>query len=165
MNFTPASLLIGVANAPQSPDQQLLDIDQTLFIQLGLFVVLALLMNQLLWKPYLRVRAERVSRGQGYRDEAARMEKDAETRLVRVDKELAEARRQGSGELALARAEAQAREQTLIAEAQASAQVALADARAKLDAALAGQRATLESRASSLGREAAERVLGRPVVS
>ena len=81
-----------------------------------------LVLGRFLWKPYLRVRTERVARVEGYREEAVKLEADAQQRLARADAALAEARRVGAGERAVARAEAHAREQTLLAEANAAAQ-------------------------------------------
>src|SRR5262245_8654702 len=92
------SLAEATGSAPQSPDQQLLDIDGTFFVMLGIFLLTMFVLNQLLWKPYLRVRGERVARVDGYRDEAKRLEGEAASRLQRVEAELADARRAGSAE-------------------------------------------------------------------
>jgi F0F1-type ATP synthase membrane subunit b/b' len=151
--------------APQSSEPQVLDVDGTAWLMFGLFLLVAFILTQWLWKPYLRVREERVSRVDGFRSEAERLEKEATTRLARVEAQLAEARRAGSAERARTRAEAQAHEARLSAEAQAAAQRALAEARAKVEAALGAERGRLQERAGKLGREITERVLGRPVVS
>jgi F0F1-type ATP synthase membrane subunit b/b' len=151
--------------APQSPEPQVLDVDGTAWLMFGLFLLATFILTQWLWKPYIRVREERVSRVDGFRSEAERLEKEASSRLQRVEAQLAEARRAGSAERARSRAEAQSAEARLSAEAQAAAQRALADARTKVDAALATERARLQERASKLGREITERVLGRQVVS
>lgn len=153
------------AKAPEAAEQQLLDVDGTLFINLGLFLVAMFLLTQLLWKPYLRVRAERTSRIEGEKENAKRLEGEAAARLGRVDAELAEARRAGSNERARVRSEAQRREQEVLARAQAAAQKTLADGRARVEAAMTAERATLAKRAEALGREAAEKVLGRQVIS
>jgi F-type H+-transporting ATPase subunit b len=158
--------LISLAQAaPQAPEPQLLDIDRTVFLQLGLFFLTAFLLTRLLWRPYLKVRSERVSRVEGFREEASRLETEASARLARVEAQLAEARRTGSAERARARAEAQTREAEIVARAQAEAQRALAGERSKVEAAMAAERARLDQRAATLGREIAERVLGRPVAS
>jgi len=141
----------------------LIDVDGTVLVQLGLFLLLAFVLTKLLWKPYLRVRAERVSRVDGYRKDAARMEVDAAARLARAEAELGEARRVGSGDRAVARAEAQAREQTLLAEANAEAQRTLGDARKKLDTMVTTQRARLDADARGIAVQAARRILGREV--
>lgn len=157
------SQLILLASAPESHEPQLIDLDQTIFIQLGIFLLLVLVLWRLLWKPYLRVRGERVTRVEGYREEAIRLDADARERLARAEAALAEARRVGSGERTVARAEAQAREQTLLAEANAAAQRALGEARDRLKVSVAAERAKLEARANELAREAAGKILGREV--
>lgn len=147
--------------APRAAEQQTLDIDGTVFVSLGLFLILFGLLSHFLWKPYLRVRHERTHRVDGYREEATRMEADAQARLARIEAELTETRRQLSGELSVARAEARAREQTMLAQANAEAQATLEDARRRLEAAMAAERARLSTLAGELGRQAASRVLGR----
>jgi F-type H+-transporting ATPase subunit b len=163
--MTIVTLIAETVSAPHAHSPQLMDVDGTLFIQLGLFVVAAVIMTKLLWKPYLRVRGERVSRVEGYRKDAVRMESEAAARLARAETELAEVRRVGSGERAVARAEAQAREQTLIASAQAEATRALKAARLSLDATVAGERVRLEASARETATRVARRILGREVAS
>lgn len=166
MPFTSSlPLLLETTAAARSHAPQLIDIDGTVFVQLGLFLVLAVILNQFLWKPYLRVRHERVTRVDGYRKDAARMEVDAAERLSRVEARMAEARRVGSGERARARAEAQAHEQKLVADAQAAAQRTLKAAGGRLDAMVAAERVRLQAGATDIAREAATRILGRQVTA
>jgi F-type H+-transporting ATPase subunit b len=151
--------------APESHEPQLIDIDGTVFVQFGIFVVLALVLWRFMWRPYLRVRGERVSRVEGYREEATKMDADAQQRLTRAELALAEARRAGAGERTVARAEAQAREQTVLAEANAAANRTLADARKRLEGTLAGERAKLNAQAGDVAMAAARKILGREVAS
>ena len=151
--------------APESHEPQLIDIDGTVFVQFGIFVVLALILWRFMWRPYLRVRGERVSRVEGYREEATKMDADAQQRLARAESALAEARRAGAGERNVARAEAHTREQTLLAEANAAANRTLADARVRLDGTLAGERAKLHAQAADVAMAAARKILGREVAS
>ena len=87
-----SALALLLTAAPEAHEPQLIDVDHTIFVQLGIFLVLFLILSKFLWKPYLRVRTERVARVEGYREEAARLEADAEQRLARADVQLAEAR-------------------------------------------------------------------------
>jgi F-type H+-transporting ATPase subunit b len=151
--------------APRSAEAQLLDIDGTVFVMLGLFLVLLLILWQFLWKPYLRVRDERVARVEGARDKAVQLEADAAARLTRIETALTEARRNGNAEIAKLRLEAQAREQQIIAEAQDAARKMMLEARAKLDAALAAEKANLQMHTNLLGRQIAEKALGRRLAS
>jgi F-type H+-transporting ATPase subunit b len=158
-----SALALLLQAAPQSHEPQLIDIDATLFIQLGIFLLALVVLSRFLWKPYMRVRTERVARVEGYREEAARLDNDAQQRLARADAALAEARRVGAGERAVARSEAHAREQTLLAEATAAAQRTLADARARLNATVEAERKKLSADSSQVAVEAARKILGREV--
>jgi F-type H+-transporting ATPase subunit b len=151
--------------APRSAESQLLDIDATVFLMLGIFLVLLLILWQFLWKPYLRVRDERVARVEGAREAAAKMDADAAARVVRIETALAEAKRGGNAETAKLRQTAQAREQQIIAEAQEMARKMMAEARAKLDAAIATEKANLQKQTNLLAREIAEKTLGRRLAS
>jgi F-type H+-transporting ATPase subunit b len=158
-----SALLTLAAEAPQSHEPQLIDLDGTAFIQLGLFLLLMAVLRQFLWKPYLKVRGERTMRVDGYREEATRLEAEAAARLAKAEAALAEARRVGAGERAEARAVAQKRENELLAAANASAQKTLADARARVNATLQAERTKLQQTASEVGLQAARKILGREV--
>lgn len=162
--MTPASLTTLLsATANQAAESQLLDVDGTVLVMLGLFLVMLAVLTPVLWKPYLKIRSERNTRVDGFRAEAEKMALTAQAQFDKVEKELAATRREGAGVLAIARAEAHAREQTVLAEAHAKARAALTDAKTKLDAALNAQKANLQQRAEELGREAATKVMGRSV--
>jgi F-type H+-transporting ATPase subunit b len=155
----------GAGIAPRSAEAQLLDLDGTVFVMLGLFLVLLLILWQFLWKPYLRVRDERISRVDGAREEAAKLDGEAGTRLARIETSLAEARRSGNTEMAKLRQEAQAREQQIIAEAQTVAHAMLAEARAKIETTLVAEKANLQTQTNLLAHEIAEKTLGRRLAS
>jgi F-type H+-transporting ATPase subunit b len=166
VNHLPLSLLDAAASAaPRSSEAQLLDIDGTVFVMLGIFLVLLGILWLLLWKPYLRVRDERVARVEGAREKAAQLETEAAARLQRIETGLAEARRAGEVEAAKLRLEAQAREQQITAEAHEAARKMMAEARTKLDETVATERATLEQQTALLAREIAEKALGRRLAS
>ena len=156
-----SALLVLASPALTSHEPQLIDLDSTIFIQLGIFLLLTLVLWRLLWRPYLRVRGERVTRVEGYRQEAAALEANAADRLNKAEGALAAARKLGAGERATARAEAQAREQVILADANAEAQKTLAAARARLDGTLATERAKLEAQTREVAQTAARRILGR----
>jgi F-type H+-transporting ATPase subunit b len=157
------ALVLVSVSAPQSHEPQLIDVDGTVFVQLGLFFLLMLVLRQLLWRPYLKVRGERTTRVEGYREQAAHLEAEAAARLAKAEAALAEARRVGAGERAEARAVAHAREQALLAEANAAAQKTLAEARARVSATLATEREKLQQTAAEVGLQVARKILGREV--
>jgi F0F1-type ATP synthase membrane subunit b/b' len=151
------------ARAPAAHEQQLLDIDGTALLQFGLFLLAMYVLTQLLWKPYLRIRAERGARVEGFKDEAKRMDADAAARFTKVEAQLGDARRVGSAERTRVRIAASVREQEIVSAASAREQQTLQEARARVEQAVAAERVNLASRAQRLGHEAAEKVLGRKI--
>jgi F-type H+-transporting ATPase subunit b len=158
-----SSLIFLLSTAPTSHEPQLIDIDKTVFVQLGIFLLLTIVLYRLLWRPYLRVRGERVTRVEGYRQDVVKMDADTAERLAKAELALAAARRQGSGERANARAEAQTHEQAVLAAANAEAQKTLAAARVRLEATLQTERAKLDAQTRDVAKTAAQRILGREV--
>ncbi|MBN2574851.1 MAG: hypothetical protein JXP73_09830 [Deltaproteobacteria bacterium] len=164
----PLTTLLQVATAgaaPRSAEVQLLDLDATVFVIPAIFLVLLGVLWLLLWRPFLRVRDERVARTDGAREKAARLEAEAAARLLRVENALAEARRAGESETNKLRLEARAREQQIIAEAQAAARETMAEARTKLEATVAAEKAGLQRQTAALANEIAEKALGRRLAS
>lgn len=151
--------------APRSAEAQLLDVDGTVVIMLGLFLLLMLVLWQFLWKPYLAVRDERVARVEGTRKEASTLEAETQARMTQMEKDLSEARRSANAELAKLRLAAQAQEQQIVGDAQAAAQKSLAESLASLDTTLNTERANLQSHTATLAREMAEKTLGRRLAS
>ncbi len=158
-------LQAAAATAPRSHEAQLLDVDGTVLIMLGIFLLLLLLLWLVLWRPYLRVRDERVARVDGAREKAGQLDAEAAARLTRIEAQLAEARRSGDGETGRLRQEAQAREQQIIAEAQQAARAMMAEAKGRLDATVATEKAALEQQMASLAHDIAEKALGRSLAS
>jgi F-type H+-transporting ATPase subunit b len=156
-----SALVFLLQAAPVSHEPQLIDLDGTVLVQFGIFLLLALVLYQFLWKPYLRVRGERVTRVEGYRQDAVKMDADAAERLAKAEIALNAARREGTGERAKARAEAQTREAAVLAEANAEAQKTLAAARARLEETLKAERAKLDAQTREVAATAARRILGR----
>ena len=151
--------------APRSAEAQLLDIDGTVFVMLGIFLVLLLILWVFLWRPYLRVRDERVARVDGAREKAAQLDADSAARLARIETALAEARRNSNAETGKLRLQAQAREQQIVTEAQDAARKMIVEARAGIEAALATEKANLQKHTDLLGRQIAEKALGRRLAS
>ena len=156
-----SALVFLLSAAPVSHEPQLVDLDQTVFVQFGIFLLLVLVLWRFLWKPYLRVRGERVTRVEGYRQDAVKMDADAAERLAKAEIALNAARREGTGERAKARAEAQTREAAVLAEANAEAQKTLAAARARLEETVKAERAKLDAQTREVAATAARRILGR----
>jgi F-type H+-transporting ATPase subunit b len=110
----------------------LIDIDWTVLVQFGLFLLLLYVSNQLLFQPYLRLRERRKEGIDGARAEAERMTAQADAKLADYEKQLAAARSRANEEGRKVRAEAAAHEKEVTDKARAEAQKAIDEATAKM---------------------------------
>jgi F-type H+-transporting ATPase subunit b len=141
----------------------LIDIDSTVFIQFGLFLVLYWMANKWLFQPYLALRQRRKDGIEGARAEAERMSASADAKLVDYEKQLAIARAKGNEEGRKVRAAAAAHEKEVTDAARVAAQHALDAAHATLRGQTDAARAELMPQADAIGRQIASRLLGREV--
>jgi F-type H+-transporting ATPase subunit b len=125
------------------------------------FVLLVPPLNQLIFKPLLRVLDDRAERIGGERTRADRLGREADATLAHYEQVIREARdeaeRARRDQLECTRRETLA----AAAVARADAEQAAARARGALATALESARSALRSDARELAREAAARVLGR----
>src|SRR6478609_5809571 len=84
----------------------LIDIDGTVFVQFGLFLILLVVANKLLFQPYLQLRERRKAGIEGSRAEAERMTATADSKLADYEKQLGAARNRANEEGRKVRAEA-----------------------------------------------------------
>jgi F-type H+-transporting ATPase subunit b len=141
----------------------LIDIDLTVFVQFGLFLLLFWIANKLLFQPYLRLRELRKEKIDGARAEADRMNAQAEASLANYEKQLAAARSRANEEGRKVRAEAAAHEREVTDQARASAQKAIDEAAAKMRQETDAARLQLLPQANTLAKQIASKLLGREV--
>jgi F-type H+-transporting ATPase subunit b len=141
----------------------LIDIDLTVFVQFGLFLVLFWVSNKLLFQPYLQLRERRKQGIDGAREEADRMTASADAKLADYEKQLAGARNRANEEGRKLRAEAAAHEKDVTEKARAEAQKAIDEAAAKMRQETEAARLQLLPQANTLARQIASKLLGREV--
>jgi F-type H+-transporting ATPase subunit b len=153
------TILVTVAAA----EHPLIDIDLTVLVQLGLFVVLFVACNKLLFQPYLRLRERRRAGIEGARAEAETMSAQADSKLASYEKQLAAARSRAGDESRKIRAEAAAAEKKVTDDAKAAALSAINSAQAKVRSETEAARKELLAQADALSSKMATRLLGREV--
>src|SRR5262245_58840529 len=119
-----------LARAEEAPPP-LIDVDGTLFLQLGLFLMLWLVLSRVLFKPYLKMRDERDKSIDGARKDAHSMEEKARAITADYDAKFGRAKLRGVEQRARLTAEAAARERQVLGAARDEAGRAIGDARAK----------------------------------
>ena len=143
----------------------LIDLDGTLFVQLGLFLIMLLVLSRALFGPYLKMRADRDRGIAGARQEATAMADKARSIVEDYDKKLVEAKRRGGEERNKLRQEGVAHEREVVGHARAEVQSAIDAARKRIIADTTTGRASLSSEAGPLARKIVGKILGREVQS
>ena len=155
-------LVLAVAAAPVK-DPPLIDLDSTVFIQLVVFIITALILSRFLFKPFLAMRAARTQGIDGARDEAGRMDDQAKAQIVDYDARFAKAKVKANDERAKVRNEAAERERTITEAARKETESAIEGARQTLATEATSARADLAPRAQEIARTIAQKILGREV--
>ncbi len=141
----------------------LIDLDGTVFVQFGLFLLTMAVLYVLLFRPYLKVRDAREHHIDGARDEAKSMAERSATMEREVEAQIVKARQRGIEERNGLRAEGVAHEQRVLAEARAVAQKEIDGGRASAARDREAARAALLAESGAIGRKVAARILGREV--
>lgn len=134
-----------------------------LIVLVVFFAVLIWPANQLLWRPLLRVFDERRERIAGTRARAEKIASEAEDVLSAYQASVERARLGAESERAKILEAARREQGQVTADARRSAEAEVAAAREAVGAAFERARSDLQGAARELGREAAARVLGRPL--
>jgi len=153
----PAILVVATSEHP------LIDLDLTVVVQFGLFLVMLVVLNKVLFQPYLRLRDKRQAGIEGARVEADRMVAEADVKLAEYDRSVAAARDRATEEARKIRGEAAAHERELTGKARAHATAALEEAQGRVRTETEAARAQLLPQADALARQMASRLLGREV--
>lgn len=141
----------------------LIDIDLTVFVQFGLFLLLFVVANKLMFQPYLALRERRKAGIEGARAEAERMTAEADAKLADYEKTLQISRNRANDEARKVRAEAAALEKDTTERARAEAQKSVDQAVAKMRAETDAARLQLLPQANALAKQIASKLLGREV--
>jgi F-type H+-transporting ATPase subunit b len=139
------------------------DIDNTIFIQGALFLVLIFILEPLLFKPWLAARDRRAQRIGGALEEAALMREQATEKSVEYDARLRRANDEAMTLRSDRRKVAEAEEATLVTSARTEASEALDATKARIAADIEQARTELRDRVDSLASDVTKQVLGRAV--
>jgi F-type H+-transporting ATPase subunit b len=130
---------------------------------LALFAVLVWPLNAVLWRPLLRVLDERRERIEGTRARAQKIAAEAEDVLGNYQRAIEQARRVAEADRRELLDGTRQDQAQITGEARRAADAEVAAARARVAASVEQARAELQPAAADLAREAAARVLGRPL--
>ncbi|WAS98965.1 ATP synthase F0 subunit B [Nannocystis punicea] len=139
------------------------DIDGTIFIQAGIFLLLMAILYPLLFKPWLATQARREQAITGTTAAATDLRARADEEGRRYDTRLAEARARAAGIRSDAVKGSEAERQRQLAEARAAAGSESEAQRERLASEAEAARTTLATRVEELAQDIATKLLGRTV--
>lgn len=154
-----AGILIRAAEEPPP----LLDIDGTVFIQFGLFVVMFIVLSRVLYKPFLQLHDQRQAGTGGARHEAEELEVKTKAMATDYDSRLAASKAKAADERKQLHAEAAKREAEILEAARGKAAAVTTEARTRIANEAAAAKQKLDAEAAVLAKTVAKRILGREV--
>jgi F-type H+-transporting ATPase subunit b len=157
--FVATLLIVAQEEAPPP----LIDVDGTVFVQFGLFLIMLIVLTRVLFRPYLAMRDRRHKGIEGAREEASAMQERARQTNADYDAKLTKARQRGGEERATLRGQAAIYERQVLGAAREESQKALEGARAKISGEATAARDTLTKESAALARQIAVKILGREV--
>lgn len=152
-----ATSLLLASSAP------VVDIDGTIFIQAGIFLLLMAILYPMLFKPWLAARDRREQAIAGTTDAAADLRARADELARSYDAGLAEARAKATALRSDAVKAGEAERQRQLASARATAGIELEDLRQRLAREAETAREALGARVDEIARDIASKLLGRAV--
>lgn len=139
------------------------DFDKTLFVQVGLFVVLWIVLKPLLFDPMLKLFEEREKKIEGTIADARKIDLQSADAKATYDEALTKARAAGALERDRLRAEGIKKENELLTAARVASQQKIDEGRTQSLKEVDAARSDLSKERQVLARDVAARVLGREV--
>ncbi len=155
--FIHVSLAIG------AEEDGLLTLNKTLIIQTIIFIGAVFTLNELIFKPFLRLAEKRNELTAGAIEEAEEVEKKTENVISEYEAKINEAREEALEERNEIRREAQTKAEGMIEEARGESQKLIEEAKAKIERESKETWQKIKPDVEVIAREMSSRVLGREV--
>ena len=141
----------------------IIDLDGTIWIQLGIFAIAFLLLRPLIFRPMIALFEARENAIEGAKVEALRLQDEAAAESDEFDEEMRRLRLQAGEERDRLRAEGKRLERTVLDRVRAETNTQLTEADQKLKAEAARLREEVERGVPALAKQIASKMLDREV--
>ena len=141
----------------------MISLDISILYQVILFVLLWLILNKVLFQPYLRLLDERERRTSGAQHDSDDLEQEAARLRAEYDDKIKSAQSAAYADRERLLQAARAEREKILGDARQNATETLERARGEIAAAVAAERNLAASEAASIGATIASKVLGRNV--
>ncbi len=157
------ALALVLAEAAEEAAPPVIDIDGTVLVQFAIFVTMFVVLRTFLFKPYLKMRAERSRQIEGAEALAHQAEQKAHELEAQYKERMQKARAGADSERAALQLEGRTRETELLTQARDRAQTRINATRQQIATQVAAAQKELAQRADALGHQIASKLLGRQV--
>ena len=154
-----ASSAFGVLLSGGSP----IDLDGSMFVQMGIFFIAFLILRSLVFQPVMRVFDAREAAVGGAKREAESMEHDAHEKREHFEHEMRKVRAEANEKRDALRSETQAAAREITEKARTESANAVAAGKAKLDAEAAQASAAAQAQIPVLAKQITDKLLNRSV--
>ena len=141
----------------------IIDIDGTAIVQLVIFFVALVILQQLIFRPMVNLFAAREKAIDGARVEAKSMQKDAAEKAEAFDSQMQQVRQDAQKERDRLRGEGLRLERSIVDQVRQETQKTISDAEAEMEREASRIRKEMEAAVPTLARQMASRLLGREV--
>ncbi|HQL90788.1 MAG TPA: ATP synthase F0 subunit B [Syntrophales bacterium] len=141
----------------------MVDIDSTLFIQLVLFLLLIWILNQVLYKPLLRIMDRRKEILDKAQEEVKNVQETIDRRVAEYEEKIRAAKMEAMGQKGDLAKEGAEAAKGITDKAKAEIAGMMGEFQAKLEKELAAAREILRNQSIRISSEIAEKVLGRSI--
>lgn len=141
----------------------MISLDISILYQIILFVALWLILNKILFQPYLRLLEERERRTTGAEHDSADLEHEGARLRAQYEEKIAQAQTAAYAAKDAILQEARQQREKILGEARAAAASKLEQARREISLALEKEKALAAAEAAAVAGEMVSKVLGRKV--
>ena len=141
----------------------MLDINYTLAIQIGNFLILLFLLNIFLYKPIRRIMSQRQEEVDSLQKMIEDYENGSEENEKGIEENIVQARKQGFGEKENLRSQGQKEEQGILEKANAKVEEKMGKNKEEIESRMAAVRKALQDQTAVFSTELAEKILGRSI--
>jgi F-type H+-transporting ATPase subunit b len=141
----------------------MISLDISILYQVILFVVLGLIVNKVLFQPYLKLLDERERKTTGSQHDSSELEQESARLLAQYEEKIAHAQSLAAAERERILQSAREQRERILSEARQEAEQTLAGRRQEIAAALVAERRLASAEAATIAADIASKVLGRKV--
>jgi F-type H+-transporting ATPase subunit b len=141
----------------------LVDIDGTIFVQFGIFIVLLFILTKFVFRPYLAMLKERDENIDGARAQAAEMNEQTTADVNSYEDKIMAARKEAASVRAVFREEGENEASDVLGKARAESDAKVESSRQRIRKSADAARLALRTRADRIAKEITTKLLGREV--